>query len=461
MWFASGIVLHFVGFPSLSADEQWEHAEQIDAARIQISPRQALDRAAVEGVDDIRLRSFSAEPTYLVTSSDRAVAISAVSGERVSMRDATFAKAAAERFGNASAVSVQGPFDYDQWVVYQDFDRARPFFKVRLNDSQATDLYVSARTGEVLQRTRFSERAWNWCGAVLHWIYFTPVRKDWSLWNELVWWVSLVAMITSVIGAWLGVVRMLGVRSTGKKAWSPFRRWLRWHHVIGLMAGLFVLTWIFSGWLSMDHGRLFSRGGVKPEQVLALRGVGWSSLADEVTLERIRQGGAASDISLNAVASRAFLTVHAPGHAARTIWLDRGETTEGSLPPGLLREGLLRIWKTVTPVQGSGGSEGLYRLAESVSPGAFAIEGPGDNARRVYLDPDTGRFLAIMDSSRLAYAWFYYGLHTFNFPGLNVHPLTRTIVVVSLALFGLVFSVTGLVLALRRIQLELRKANSN
>jgi len=32
------------------------------------------------------------------------------------------------------------------------------------------------------------------------------------------------------------------------------------HHILGLFAATFVLMWIFSGWLSMDHGLLFSRG---------------------------------------------------------------------------------------------------------------------------------------------------------------------------------------------------------
>ena len=68
--------------------------------------------------------------------------------------------------------------EYDQWIVHQRFDPYRPFYRVRLNDDATTDLYVSARTGEVLQRTRFSERAWNWSGAVIHWIYFTPLRKS-------------------------------------------------------------------------------------------------------------------------------------------------------------------------------------------------------------------------------------------------------------------------------------------
>src|SRR5262249_47343743 len=48
---------------------------------------------------------------------------------------------------------------------------------------------------------------------------------------------------------------------------SPYRGWHALHHVIGLIAMVFVLTWIISGWLSMDHGRLFSRGQLTPAEL--------------------------------------------------------------------------------------------------------------------------------------------------------------------------------------------------
>src|SRR5262249_26212342 len=38
---------------------------------------------------------------------------------------------------------------------------------------------------------------------------------------------------------------------------SPYRGWHLWHHVGGLICMTFVLTWMCSGFLSMDDGRLF------------------------------------------------------------------------------------------------------------------------------------------------------------------------------------------------------------
>jgi len=72
---------------------------------------------------------------------------------------AVTAATVAERFSRTSTVGVSGPMEYDQWIVHQRFDPYRPFYRVRLNDDARTDLYVSARTGEVLQRTRSSATA--------------------------------------------------------------------------------------------------------------------------------------------------------------------------------------------------------------------------------------------------------------------------------------------------------------
>ena len=51
---------------------------------------------------------------------------------------------------------------------------------------------------------------------------------------------------------------------------SPYSGWQKWHHLLGLACMTFVLTWIFSGWLSMDHGRLFSTGKLSAAEAAAI-----------------------------------------------------------------------------------------------------------------------------------------------------------------------------------------------
>jgi uncharacterized iron-regulated membrane protein len=472
LWFASGAVLHFVGFPSLSATDRFAHSETIDLARLEVAPAAALARAeAVAGmrpVDGVRLVSVAGTPTYIVSvagtpkslmsSGESEIAVAGDTGQVTRRFSAATAGIVATRFGDAAVAGIAGPLDYDQWIVHQQFDPYRPLFRVRLDDPERTDLYVSARTGEVVQRTTERERFWNWCGAVLHWIYFTPVRKDWSLWNQLVWWISLVALLTSVVGTWLGLHRYLKNRASGKAGLSPYRGWMRWHHVIGLFASIVVLGWIFSGWLSMDHGRFFSLPGASAAESARMRGMSFAAITEATPLDVLRSVGPASIIELHAVDGRPLLTIRGgKAGGSRILWLDTREVSEAPIPRALLLSALKAAWLSdaVTPIVGSSSTDEMYRQAESVPEDAMAARTGSGGRIRVYVGQFSGLLLAVMNPSRRAYAWVYFCLHTLNFPGLVDHPAARTIVEMLLLLLGFGSCVTGIVLGVRRLKIEL------
>jgi hypothetical protein len=456
VWFASGAVLHFVAFPVLSRIDKLAGSESIDISRILIDPRSALIQ--VPEASDLRLISVAGQPVYAAQQGKGAwVSIAGESGAVLPQFSAAVARTVAERFAHVPAISVSGPLAYDQWIVHQRFDPFRPFYRVRLNDAARTDLYVSARTGEVLQRTRFAERAWNWSGAVIHWIYFTPLRKSYWAWNQVVWWISLVALSSSAVGTWLGFLRLAGNRAAGRKGLSPFRGWMRWHHIIGLFASVIVVTWMLSGWLSMDHGRLFSRGEATAQQAIQLRGLSLNAITQAVTLESVREVAPASEITFNAVAARVFITAYGPSnHGPRIVFLDEvPRRIVGSLADPLLFAGVSRVWPgEVHAIPDSNAYDGLYRLAESTPGSAASFGTAGHSALQIYVDRHSGRFQAVMDPSRRNYAWIYYALHTLQFPGLISHPGTRTLLVLVLLTLGFMASATGVILSVKRLRRE-------
>ena len=470
-WFASGAVLHFVGFPSLPAAARFASSERIDLRRLDVAPTAALARAeAVTGerpVDGMRLISVAGTPTYIVSvagtptyvmaSGENQIAVAGDTGQVTGRFSAATAGIVAARFGHAAIAGITGPLSYDQWIVHQQFDPYRPVFRVRLDDPQRTDLYVSARTGEVVQRTTARERFWNWYGAVLHWIYFTPIREDWTLWNQLVWWVSLAALLTSVAGTWLGLHRYLKNRAHGRTGLSPYRGWMRWHHVIGLFASIVVLVWMFSGWLSMDHGRFFSLPVASATESARMRGMPFAAIAEATPLDLLKSAGPASVIELHALDGRPLLTIRGGGESGpRILWLDTREVSKAPIPAALLLSALKTAWPSdaATLVRSSSVDE-LYRQAESVPDDALAVRTGSDGRIRVYVGRFSGALLAVMNPSRRAYAWVYYCLHTFNFPGLIDRPAARTVVEMLLLMFGFGFCVTGIVLGVRRLKIEL------
>jgi uncharacterized iron-regulated membrane protein len=458
MWFASGAVLHFVPFPALSEAERLRHSEPIDFSKLNVGPSAALARNP--GSTALRLVSVLGRPVYLASGSDGLpVAVAGDSGKLLPPITAKEAQALAQGFSGHPVAQVTGPLITDQWVVHQAFDASRPYYRVSLADKSATELYVSMRTGEIVQQTRRWERGWNWCGAVVHWIYLTPLRANWAAWNQTVWWVSLVALLATVAGIWLGLQRYLALRASGRAGLSPYRGWMKWHHVLGLFGGLVVLAWIFSGWLSMDHGRLFSKDGATPEYAARLQGMPIAVAADAVSTDVLRQVTRATSVGFHAIAGKPFLAV--AGREAtdsRDVWLPGpGTTATQAIPEGLMDGAVRAGWPTAIRLGTAGDSvDSLYRLAESIPPSALAYIVPGATAQRIYVDPLTGQLLAVMDPSRRSYAWVYYALHTFNYPALIALPATRTSVVLALLVAGTGLSLTSFVIALRRVRRELR-----
>ncbi len=440
MWFASGAVLHFIGFPSLPDAQRHVRSAAIDVAAIGVTPAQAL--AGVPGGESVALVAIGEEPAYLVSSPTAAVArISARDGARLPLVDAAVAGRIATRFADSSGTpSVIGPIDYDQWIVHQRFDPYRPFYRVDLADVAGTSLYVSSQTGQVLQKTDSRGRAWNWTGAIMHWIYFTPLRKSWSAWNQVVWWLSLAALLSAIAGTVLGITHWQTQRRAGRPGISPFRGWMRWHHIIGLFASPLVLAYIYGGWLSMDHGRLFSPGFITAQQRAAYAGVPLQQALSSIDVDRLRALPRVTEVDFNVVAGQPFLAVRGTGAAA-------------AIAPAVLRHAVAAAWPGAAPASDDlGPRDAMFRLAEGAPDSARAFVTSGADSVRIYADSASGELLVAMNASRRAYAWTYYALHTFNFPVMLSHPRLRDVMVLIWMTIGLGFSLTGVVLAVRALR---------
>jgi uncharacterized iron-regulated membrane protein len=251
----------------------------------------------------------------------------------------------------------------------------------------------------------------------------------------------------------LGIVRLMAIRRAAKKGLTPFRGWLGWHHRIGLFCGAFVLTWIFSGWLSMDHGRGFSTGSASVEQVSRLKGMPLGAIAEAVTPASIRAAGPASQISIGAIAGHSFLLSQGAG-SPKLFWTEpRSINPSATIPESLLIEGVKAGWPGL-PVSTSQNvrDDGLYSFAESMPSNTVMFHLGGGNAIDVYVNSITGSLVTVMDPSRRAYEWVFYALHTFKFPGLAARPYLRHIAVLVPLLAGFLFCVTAIVVGVSRLR---------
>ena len=447
MWFATGIVMHFVPFPSLSDAERFAGLAPIDITRVTIGPVDAVQASGIADATRIRLIQRSDGPTYVVSGPLRLWAVRASDGADAAVTSPDVALAAARdhvsrRGLDASRASIVQLADYDQWSVPNGFDRHRPLFRIALGDARGTEVYVSSVTGEVVLETNRRERAWNFAGSVLHWIYPTILRSNWALWDRVVWMLSLLALIGAALGAVLGVVR---IRVGQGVALSPYRGWHALHHVIGVIATAFVLTWILSGWLSMDHGRLFSRGELTKHQVMTLL-PDWAAARSTVWPPMSPSAREVEWFALNGKFYRRDRT----GLDAQVVFKageDLGDGT-GSLNSSDVGEFVGNLANGCAAPSVVAADDDYP--AQSNLPGAPVYR---TKCGEVWFDIDAadGHVLQRWDASRRAYRWLYSALHTLDFPILVLHPRIRSTLIVGLCAFGLLFAITGIVIGWRRV----------
>ena len=279
-WFFSGLFMMYVEYPALTRPERLATAPALDFSRARLSPAGAAalvragdfdvrgtptknlpvthtDPAAPAKIDGIRLAQILGRPAYVLSSVPaQPVVVFADTGEKLARVTPAQARRAAETFARSlnphlstlnstSATTLQS----DQWAVSSTLNAHRPLHHFALGDAFGTELYVSSRTGEVVRDSTRLERVLNYFGAVTHYLYPHVLRQFPAAWAWVVDIVAASGVVLAVSGLWVGVLRSRRRALTPK---STQQRLIRWHYLLGAVFGLVTLTWVFSGWMSMN-----------------------------------------------------------------------------------------------------------------------------------------------------------------------------------------------------------------
>ncbi|ABE35868.1 peptidase propeptide and YPEB domain protein [Paraburkholderia xenovorans LB400] len=464
MWFASGAVMMFVPYPFLGDGARIAHIEPLRTEQIVVAPGAVPAEAGISNPSRIRLLEVAGRALYVVNPpKGPQVIVSATTGKRVDGVTADQAKLVGEHFAQTPVANVSEPFDYDQWVVHHRFDRYRPVYRVDLADGAGTQLYVSQRSGEVIQRSTHFERAWNYAGAVIHWIYPTILRKSWVTWDRTVWWLSLVGVAVTIAGIWLGIVRWRNQVKSGRGGMSPYRGWMKWHHIGGIVAAGFVFTWIFSGWLSMDHGRIFSTGEMSDAEDSAFTGISPLQASKSVTRDMLRRMLPASELEVTALAGKAYIVARGAGSGPKVLEVGSSAAPSSAFPDAAIWTAVQAAWPgskvdapTLIPL------DDIYarlRSTDGIGGDGVRVVVHDSSNSDVYVNNITGKVIEVMDTSRRVYRWLYFGLHTLDFPFLSNNVIWKPLMLILLML-GFAFSVTGVTIGWKRLvrKLSFRRA---
>jgi hypothetical protein len=443
MWFASGIAMIFArGMPGLTPDMRLQRLEKLDLSRVKIAPPEALDKAQLgRPPQNVRLLTVMGRPAYRFNSGGY-VTVFADSGEVLDTVGATESTKIAAGFmnlaeGNAHyAGEVSDP---DQWTL-EDRD-ALPMHKVLMDDDGRTQLYVSEQTAEVELLTTRGSRAIAWVAAIPHWMYFLPLRSHGPVWRQVVLWTSGVGAVLALLGLVLAFTQYR----------TPYAGLMRWHYISGVAFGVFSLTWVFSGMLSMEPFFWASVGGTGNRIPQALRGGALDlnqferlppGREDLKELEFLRiQGepyyaerGARSAPILMSARS---LEVRSENFSVESL-LQRAQ--QGNPGVAVAESALLSNY------------DAYYHATERKPPlPVLRVKFDDPDATWFYIDPHMGRIVGRFTRRERVQRWIYHGFHSLDFNFWYYQGWVWTSVMVALNLGGVTLSGIGMIIGIRRV----------
>ncbi|MBG7618929.1 PepSY domain-containing protein [Herbaspirillum sp. AP02] len=254
LWFASGVVMLFVGYPKLTPWDRLAALPALEAgSKLQGPPPQARAGALV-------LNAASGQPRYLLRREDGSLlSLDAASGAAQAQFDRDAALRAARLFRPGAEAHYLGQLHEDRWTHARSLDAHRPMHQIMLDDAAHTLVYVSSHSGEVVMQATRLQRGWNYVGAWLHWLYVFKDQPVDPVWTWTVIALSAGCVLVACSGIVVGLWRWRFGRPYKSGSHSPFTPgWMRWHHLLGLGFAAITLTWIFSGLMSMNPLGIFS-----------------------------------------------------------------------------------------------------------------------------------------------------------------------------------------------------------
>jgi uncharacterized iron-regulated membrane protein len=458
IWFGSGLVMMYVPYPALQNAERLAGLGPLDWERVLVTPDAAIKAAGLaEFPRELRLESLAGEPVYRITDADgERLTLSAADATRRGSTDAAKAVIVAREFSRSPTARLDATVERDQWTVAQRYNADRPLHRIDVGDGNGTRLYVSSRSGAVVADTTRTERAWNWVGSVPHWIYFTAIRRDGDVWRQVVMWASGPALLGTIAGIWVGLLRLRLKPKYNSGAVTPYRGWMKWHHVTGLIGGLLVVTWLFSGWLSVNPFGWFDRSPTSPEALARYAGVDEPRHLTELPLDALAAHGDAREARFTWVDGTPLIVL-SDASGEPTVLDGAGRSFRFPSTRLIAAAARLEPEAKVASAEQLTKADSYWYSHHTDRPLPVLRIMFADEARTWYhIHPQTGQILGRVDAGGRLYRWLFNGLHSLDFGPLIRNRPAWDVVVWSLSAIGAIVAVTGVVIAWRRLAHKFR-----
>jgi len=352
--------------------------------------------------------------------------------------------------------------DFDQWIPWAHYKTHFPIQKFWLDDDKGTQVYVSSSSGTIVQETTLKSRVMAWLGAIPHWLYFKQLRLKAALWSDVVIGLSAIGCLACLSGFVLGFIRLKRFKRGAKwNSITPFKKfWYRWHHISGFIFGFFVFTFILSGLMSLadlpnwivkkekeiNYYQLWNGSCLSSQQEL----IGFNKLIQQKDASSIKR------IVCRKVMERTFYEVYQDTPDQSECYIVDANKVK-PLPP-LTQLVIEKRMKELLPqkqysIHFLRDYSHYYSVKKRVlPPPVYEIELDDTYGTTLFVHPQTGELLKVLNRSSKWQWWFYQGLHTFNFGWFRQFEWLRLALLIFLSLGGMFVSISAFVLGIQFIK---------
>lgn len=461
MWFISGIVMIYHRFPKISPAMKWEKQKALspDLPAIDTLLKRMADG---EGWRNLSVDMCLERPVFHIQGKRWRTEIYADSLQKIEVPDFVTIRKVAVRWGGSSAYTVDTLYRLDQWIPFGYLKKEFPIYKFSFEDKARQELYISSKSGRVLQLTDRNSRFWAWLGAIPHWVYFTSLRQNQPLWIHFMIWASGLGTLMCLTGLWIGGWAFWKNRQKGFR--SPYQKWwFRWHHITGMIFGIFALTFVFSGMMSLLDLPAWMQKGKQKNREIRFRGRSGRMLTLDCYLLDYRQITVGMqyvrNIEWSSFGKHPYYVVHT---ATGKHYIDASDSAR--LSPFRLTE--IMIKEKIQQMHGQQTSYTLNWLTDwdddyysrrgMLTLPVYKVEVDDELHTRHYFNPETLYHRQIDDNGRLR-AVLYSGLHSLNFKFLVDRPIVWNVVMYGLLIGGTFLSLSGVVLTLKWLGRVIRR----
>jgi len=439
-WFASGIVMIYARMPELAPHERVDRAQPLDLSTATLSPADAAAKHQLAPQRAI-VGMLLGRPAYRFQDGSGPVMVFADNGDRFAGFSREDAMREIDRFYPTEVPAIPAYeariTEPDQWTLQERGQL--PMHRVTLRDRDQTVVYLSDVSGQVAVRTTARERRLAYVGAVLHWLYFTPLRSNAPLWNQTIIWLSVAGSVMCALGLIWGFY----------VGWqSPYTGWMKWHHYAGLIFGVVTFTWVFSGLLSMDPWDWHPGTGPTRAQREAFSG-GPLQLA-RVSLGDLRAAIAAQPAArpkaIEIAQFRGEPRLLVDGRARVPIDRELLMATAREAMPSVPIDEVAMLDAYDSYYYGRGDADGTRPLP------VLRVRYADRVGTWLYIDPNRGSVVRKEERLSRVNRWLYHGLHSLDFPWLYDRRPLWDVVVIILSLGGIASAVSSVVPAWRRLR---------